>query len=73
MEKTPNRVFPGSGEKIDSDEARSSRQIRTQEDNEGNEIVVFDEESFHATPHKWIALAYTDEPTPIERGDVRGR
>lgn len=73
MEKIPNRVFHGSRERFDSDEARPSRQVRTQEDADGNEVVVFDEESFHATPHKWIALAYTDKPAPIEKGDIRGQ
>lgn len=28
--------------------------------------VIFSEESFHATPHKWIALAYTYTPAKIE-------
>jgi hypothetical protein len=28
--------------------------------------VIFDQESFHATPYKWIALAYTYKSTPFE-------
>ena len=73
MEKLPNRVFHGTREKFDSEEARPSRQIRTQENEQGVEVVVFDEESFHATRERWIALAYTDRPMPIEREGVRGK
>jgi len=73
MEKIPGRVFHGSNEKFDSEEARPARQIRTQENLEGEEVVVFDEESFHATPEKWIALAYTDKPSAIEKDGVSGR
>jgi len=32
----------------------------------GERVVKFDEESFHATPHEWIALAYTYHPKVID-------
>jgi hypothetical protein len=28
--------------------------------------TIFDQESFHATPYKWIALAYTYRSEPFE-------
>jgi hypothetical protein len=72
MEKLPQKVFHGSAEKFDTKEARPKRQIRTQEDVAGNEVVIFDEKSFHATKERWIALAYTNERAPIESGNIRG-
>jgi hypothetical protein len=73
MEKIPNKVFHGSPEKFSSEEAVPSRQIRTEENEEGIEVVIFDEESFHATPEKWIALAYTDKPSDIDRDGIKGK
>lgn len=73
MEKIPNKVFHGSPEKFNSEEAVPSRQIRTQKNEEGVEVVIFDEDSFHATPEKWIALAYTDKPSDIHEGNIKGR
>ncbi len=72
MEKIPNRVFHGTCEKFDAEEARPSRQVRTQENEEGVTVVVFDEESFHATRERWIALAYTDNPRPIKKEGFKG-
>lgn len=58
---TQKFVFHGTPKKFDSDVATPRRNIR-----ERDGVVIFDEESFHATPHKWIALAYTYHPKPIE-------
>ena len=73
MEKTPGTVFHGSPTQFDSEEAVPRRQQRTTETESGEEVVLFDEESFHATPHRWVALAYTDRPAAIERDDIRGQ
>lgn len=52
-------VFHGSPTEFDSEEAKPKRNRRTRKNTDGDVEVIFDEESFHATPHKWIALAYT--------------
>ena len=72
MEKNEQKFFMVHCEKFDSEEARPSRQIRPRKTRMVNEIIVFDEESFHTTPHKWIALAYTGKTFSIERGDICG-
>src|SRR3989344_1591383 len=35
------------------------KHVRSRKDEQGNLKVIFDEISFHATPYRWIALAYT--------------
>jgi hypothetical protein len=57
-----NFVFHGSPKKFDAETANPRLNQRI--DAEGK--VVFNEESFHATPHKWIALAYTYTAKRIE-------
>ncbi len=52
-------VYHGSDKKFDSDCAKPKRNIRSKLDAGGEQKIIFNEESFHATPHKWIALAYT--------------
>jgi hypothetical protein len=59
-------VYHGSRKEFDSEKARPKRNVRTQPDESGEMKVVFDQESFHATPHKWIALAYTCHRAPYE-------
>jgi len=59
-------VYHGSNKEFDSDYAIPKRQIRQRKDEDGEMKVVFDEESFHSTPHKWIALAYTYSGKPYE-------
>ena len=60
MESTPNPyVYHGSETEFDDELAKPKRQIRSKINNAGEHRVIFDEESFHATSHKWIALAYT--------------
>lgn len=67
MESAPGaRVYHGSPREFDSDVAKPKRNIRTREGANGEREVVFDQESFHATPHKWIALAYTYKAVPHE-------
>lgn len=55
-------VFHGSSREFDAETANPKLNQRINV--EGN--IIFNEESFHATPHKWIALAYTYTPKPIE-------
>ena len=55
-------VYHGSSRKFDSDHAIPKSNIR--ENAEGK--VIFDQESFHATPHKWVALAYTYHAAPYQ-------
>jgi hypothetical protein len=55
-------VFHGSPIKFDTETANPRPNERINKDGE----VIFSEESFHATPHEWIALAYTYTPKPIE-------
>jgi len=54
-------VYHGSPREFDGDTAEPRPNLRINEQG----TVVFDEESFHATPNKWIALAYTYKPQPI--------
>ncbi len=56
------KVFHGSPKVFDSKRATPRLNERINEKGE----TIFNEESFHATPHKWIALAYTYTPKPIE-------
>jgi hypothetical protein len=50
-------VYHGSKEPFET--AIPKRQIRSCVDEEGNVKTIFDDISFHATPYKWIGLAYT--------------
>src|SRR3989338_2478701 len=56
------KVFHGSPKIFDAETANPRLNERINENGE----VIFSEESFHATPHEWIALAYTYTPKPIE-------
>lgn len=56
------KVFHGSPRVFDAKTANPRLNERINEKGE----VIFSEESFHATPHEWIALAYTYTPKPIE-------
>ncbi len=68
MENIPNDlVYHGSGKKFDSELATPRRNIRGKKnENTGEHEVTFDQISFHATPYKWIALAYTYDPKVYE-------
>lgn len=57
-------VYHGSRESFES--AIPKRQIRSQLQKDGTQRVIFDDISFHATPYKWIALAYTYDPKRYE-------
>ncbi len=56
------KVFHGSPREFDAKTANPRLNERINEKGE----IIFNEESFHATPHEWIALAYTYIPKPIE-------
>ena len=60
-----NHVYHGAPQEFDSDRAIPRRSIRTRVV-EGKQEVIFDEEAFHATPYKWIALSYAYTPTERE-------
>lgn len=59
-------VYHGSKELFET--VVPKRQVRARTDKEGNIKVIFDDISFHATPYKWIGLAYTYDPKPYEIG-----
>jgi len=61
MENLENKfVYHGSPKEFDSDHAIPKRNIRSKWNKETKlDEVIFDQESFHATLYKWIALAYT--------------
>lgn len=62
-------VYHGSPREFDSEQATPKRNIRRRWNKENETYdVIFDQESFHATPHKWIALAYTYKSAPYEIG-----
>lgn len=52
----PNFVYHGSPERFET--VTPKRNIRSQLNKKGEREVIFDNISFHATPYKWIALAY---------------
>lgn len=62
QEKNKNYVYHGSPYKFDI--ATPSQHKRGKVGRDGKPVIYFDEISFHATPHKWIALAYTYKPKP---------
>lgn len=57
-------VYHGSREFFES--VIPKRQIRSRLQKDGTQKVIFDDISFHATPYKWIALAYTYDPKIFE-------
>lgn len=56
------KIFHGSPRPFDAETANPKLNQRHNEEGE----LIFNEESFHATPHKWIALAYTYTSKKIE-------
>lgn len=48
------------------DKAVPVRNRRSKKQKDGTVVTIFDQESFHATPHKWIAVAYTYTPARYE-------
>lgn len=53
-------VYHGSLREFDAEFAIPKRNVRNRWNKDKiSWDVIFDQESFHATPHKWIALAYT--------------
>lgn len=57
-------VYHGSHYIHDRAVPRPNRRITERED--GSVLVKFDQVSFHATPHKWIAAAYTYIAAPYK-------
>ncbi len=53
-------VYHGSHELFDI--VQPKRNLRSKIDKNGNEEIIYDDISFHATPYYWIALAYTYTP-----------
>jgi hypothetical protein len=57
MESLPrNVVYHGSPRPFGTVEPKLNKRVRIEQ---GEPVVIFNEVSFHATPHRWIALAYT--------------
>ncbi len=60
-------VYHGSPREFDAEFAIPKRNVRNQwNKNKNSWDVIFDQESFHATPYKWIGLAYTYKSAPFE-------
>ena len=73
MEDTNQKfVYHGSPIEFNSDHAipKKHKRGKWNESTKSYEII-FDQESFHATPYKWIALAYTYKSKPIEIEDKK--
>jgi len=62
----PDEKFVYHGSKELFETVIPKRQVRSRVDKEGNVKVIFDDISFHATPYKWIGLAYTYDPKRYE-------
>ncbi len=60
----PDEHYVYHGSPTPFERAIPKHQLRSQNDANGKLKVVFDEISFHATPYKWIALAYTYTSKP---------
>ena len=60
----PDKKYVYHGSPTLFEKAIPKRQLRSQNDKNGKLKVIFDEISFHATPYKWIALAYTYTSKP---------
>lgn len=54
-------VYHGSNERFEEVVPKRNKRIRISKTT-GIQEIIFDEVSFHATPYKWIALAYTYSP-----------
>ncbi len=73
-------VFHGSHELFEV--VSPKRQVRSKSNKLGEKKIIFDQISFHATPYRWIALAYTLDSkkaaekrlakAPAERGYMMG-
>lgn len=57
-------VYHGSREFFET--VVPKHQIRSREEKDGGVKIIFDEISFHATPYRWIGLAYTYDPKKYE-------
>jgi hypothetical protein len=68
MENSDDKfVYHGSPREFDSEYANPKRSIRQRWNKETEAYdIIFDQEAFHATPHRWIALAYTYKSAPFE-------
>ena len=64
MPNTPDPKYVYHGSPTPFETAIPKRQLRSRHDANGKLKVIFDELSFHATPYKWIALAYTYTSKP---------
>lgn len=73
MKETFGTVFHGSPKQFEGKNAVPQRQVRTTQSESFEEVIIFDEESFHATPYRWVALAYTNKPAPINRDGIQGQ
>ncbi len=60
----PQYVYHGSKDLFEL--AMPKRQIRKGYDKTGNLETIFEEVSFHATPYRWLALAYANTYPKIE-------
>lgn len=65
----PDKKYVHHGSKEPFETAVPKRQVRRDKDSR----VIFDDVSFHATPYKWIALAYTYDPKPHTIGGQTAR
>jgi len=61
----PAFVFHGSSEYFDV--ALPQRHKRVKKDAQGEPRIIFDQVSFHATPYRWVAIAYTYSPKRISK------
>ena len=64
MHNPPDPKYVYHGSPMQFETAVPKRQLRSRKDEHGTYKVTFDEISFHATPYKWIALAYTYTSKP---------
>ena len=64
-------VYHGSPVKFDFEFVVPRRNLRTRISSTGESIAIFDQESFHATSYKWIALSYTYKSSPFKIGEIK--
>ena len=70
--QTPDEHFVYHGSHEFFDVVMPKRQIRKSKNPDGEGYTtVFDEISFHATPYRWIALAYTNQQKTFEVGGIK--
>lgn len=62
-----NFVYHGSHQYFEKAKLKRSRRFGKSQTN--TDIVIFDEVAFHATTHKWIALAYTYTPKSFTKNN----